>query len=325
MSDDAPDDPGSGPAVLVLSGSDESQRAELLAELRDRLPDVSFRRARTPAEDRQFIETAEVVVAGSFDDDLLAHAPELRWVQAISAGVDHYNVEALREHDVTLTNASGVHAEPIAEQVLGYMLVFERNLHRGIRQQADHLWSKFRGGELRGKTLGIVGLGAIGSRVAELGSTLDMRVVGTKRNPSTAPDAVDEAYGPDALGELLRRADYVVLACPLTDETRGMIDAEALTAMNHDAVLVNVARGPIVDEDALVRALQGRRIRGAALDVFETEPLPPDSLLWDLPNVVVTPHMAGSTPAYRARIADIFAENYPRFVAGEPLTNAVVE
>ncbi|MEF8887249.1 MAG: D-2-hydroxyacid dehydrogenase, partial [Haloarculaceae archaeon] len=247
-------------------------------------------------------------------------------IQALSSGVDFLDLEAIADNGVALTNAAGVHAEPIAEQVLGYLLTFERGIHTGIQQQQEGVWQRYSGGEIRGKTLGIVGLGAIGSRAAEYAQAFGMTVVGTKRDPDAAPEAVDEGYAPEGLFEVLGRSDYVLLSCPLTPETRGLVGRAELGAMKGDAVLVNVARGEVVDEEALIYALQQGGIRGAALDVFEEEPLPPESPLWDLPNVVVTPHMAGSTPHKFERIAEVFAANYEAFADGrlDELTNRVV-
>jgi phosphoglycerate dehydrogenase-like enzyme len=289
----------------------------LAAAVGEELPDFDLRVARTPAESRELIADAEVVLTASLPGDLLAAADDLRWVQALSAGVDFYDHDALREASVLLTTAAGVHAEPIAEQVLGYLLVFERDILRGVRQQEAGRWLRYEAGELRGKTVGVVGVGAVGTRIAEVTSGLGMTVLGTKRDPSTTPDAVDEVWGPDGLHEVLARSDYVVVACPLTDETSGLLGAAEFGVMAEHAVLVNVARGPVVEEAALVNALQQGVIRGAALDVFETEPLPADSPLWDLPNAVVTPHMAGSSPHKEGRMADLFAENVAAFLAGD--------
>jgi phosphoglycerate dehydrogenase-like enzyme len=315
----------SEPRVLVPHWVAPEDAERLVAAFPDSVPPAAVERAATPAETRDRLPDAEVVVTFRFDSDLLADAPNLRWIQALSAGVDSYDREALADAGVALTNASGVHAEPIAEQVLGYMLAFERDLVTWARNQHRGVWERNADGvgELRGKTLGVVGLGAIGTRVAELGSALGMAVVGTKRDVSNAPDAVDEVLPAAEYRTLLRRADYAVLACPLTPETEGMVGGDEFRLMPSDAVLVNIARGGVVDQDALVSALQGSKIGGAALDVFETEPLPPESVLWDLSNVLLTPHMAGSTPQYLDRCAEIFGENYDRYVAGDPLRNRV--
>jgi phosphoglycerate dehydrogenase-like enzyme len=302
-----------------------------MGQIRERLPaelpgDLPVQVADTPEQSRDLLAEAEIAVSGRLDEELFDAAPDLRWVQAVSAGVDFLPLDEFEARDVALTTAAGVHAEPIGEQVLGYMTIFERRLHETMRHQRRGVWERPTGGELAGNTVGIVGLGAIGSRVAELAQAYRMDVLGTKRDPSTAPDAVDEAHPPEGLGELLERADYLVVACPLTEDTRGLIGSQRLRRMDDDAVLVNVARGEIVDQDALVRALQYRTIRGAALDVFEEEPLPSDSVLWELENVVLTPHNAGITPRYAERLADLFAENYRAYreVGVEGLENRVV-
>ncbi|PSP41318.1 D-2-hydroxyacid dehydrogenase [Halobacteriales archaeon QH_6_64_20] len=315
------------PETLMLhtvSNSRWTDATALRAAIEDRLPDLSLRVARTPDESRERVESAEVVVTTSLPDDVLGRAEYLRWVQALSSGVDFFDFEALRERDVALTNVAGVHAEPIAEQVLGYLLAFERGIVEGMRNQHRGVWERYEGGELRGKTLGIVGLGAVGTRTAELSRAFGMTVLATKRDPSTAPDVVDDVYGPDGLHEALIESDYVVVACPLTADTRDLIGREELGCMKESAVLVNVARGPIVDEAALTEGLQQRVIRGAALDVFEHEPLAKDSPLWDLSNIVLTPHMAGSSPAKTSRTADVFAENYAAYRDGRDLPTRVV-
>jgi phosphoglycerate dehydrogenase-like enzyme len=289
----------------------------LAAAVRNRLPDLNLRVAKTPTESQELIADAEIALSAWLPSAAFAAAEDLQWVQALSAGVDFYDRDALAEAGITLTTAAGVHAQPIAEQVLGYLLLFERDILRGVRQQETGQWLRYEGGELRGKTLGVVGVGAIGSRVAELASAIGMSVIGTKRDTSAVPDAVDEILPPDGLHGVLSRADYVVVACPLTDETRALVGHEEFGIMDEDAVLVNVARGPIVEEDALVDALRQVLLRGAALDVFEEEPLEPGSPLWALPNVVVTPHMAGSTPHKEHRLADLFASNLETFVEGD--------
>ena len=283
--------------------------------------------ATTAEESRAAIDDADVVLTIRSISDQLSDGAAPDWVQTINSGVDSYDLEALADREVAVTNAAGVAAEPIAEQVLGYLLVFERRIHRGIRQQErDGVWRRYSAGELRGKTLGIVGVGAIGTRVAELASAFDAEVIGTKRTPETAPDVVDEAYPPEGLPELLARSDYLVLACPLVEATRGLIGTEELMSMRSDAVLVNVARGEVINESALETALQQNRIRGAALDVFDEEPLPAESPLWDLSNAVITPHMAGSTPKYADRVGSLFEENYRRYAAGDlgDLRNRIV-
>ena len=309
------------PEVLLLHTVYASRAHDADAEraaIADRLG-VEVAAARTPPESRARIGTAEVVVSagGGLPADLLDAATSLRWVQAVSSGVDAYPLDRLAEAGIVLTNVAGIHAEPIAEQTVGYLLAFERNILRGIHQQRDGRWERYEGGELSGKTLGLVGVGAVGGRVAALGDALGMTVHGVKRDPDDAPAILDRVVGPDGRFEVLAAADYVVVACPLTEETRGLLGREEIGAMKNSAVLVNVARGGIVDYDALTEAVQQHVIAGAALDVYPEEPFPAASPLWGLPNVIMTPHMAGSTPKKPGRIADVVAENYRAFVDGD--------
>ncbi|SEO29304.1 Phosphoglycerate dehydrogenase [Halogranum amylolyticum] len=315
-----------GLRLLIPHHVSPDRTDDLLSALEGVVPAEHVVVADTPTESFEHAEAVEGIVTYDLDDDLLAAATNLRWIQCLSAGVDHYDLEALREREIVLTNSSGIHAEPIAEQTLCYLLMFERGLVQATRQQGRGVWERFEGGELRGKTLGVVGVGSIGTRVAELGAALGMTVVGTKRDTSERPAAVDELFAADDYHEVLRRSDYVVLAVPLTEETRGLLGGEELRLMSSDTVLVNVARGDVVDEAALTAALQNRSIRGAALDVFETEPLSADSPLWDLSNVVVTPHMAGSTPKKPERWRELLRQNYEALDAGdlEAMVNRVV-
>ena len=295
----------------------------LVDAIRDRRPDIDLCH---PDEDDLLdaVADAEIVVTGRLPEEVLAAADDLRWVQALSAGTDAYNHDALDARDIALTTVSGIHAKPIAQQVLGYLLYFERRFDRAIAQQRGRTWKRYTGGELGDRTIGIVGVGAIGSQIADYCATFVARVVGTKRDPSDAPAAIDAVYGPDDLETVLAESDFLVLACPLTEETRGLIDAEAVATLSDDAVLVNIARGEVVDQAALVDALESDELGGAALDVFEEEPLPEASPLWDRDDVLVTPHMAGSTPHYWERCADVFVRNYDRFRDGEALENRVV-
>ena len=308
------------PEVLLLHtifASAPQDAGSIRAAFVDRLPDTAFNVARTPPESRKLIPTADIVVTTSLPTDLLDRADALQWVQAVSSGVDAYPLERLREANIALTNAAGIHGEPIAEQVLGYLLTFERCLHRARDQQFRRTWQRYEVGELRGKTLGVIGVGAVGTRLAEIVEPFDMEILGVTRNPEQAPTLFDEVVGPDQRFDILPRVDYLVVACPLTDETRGMLGHDELGAMQSSAVLVNIARGEVVDQAALEARLRSRALRGAALDVFEDEPLPADSSLWTLPNVIVTPHMAGTSPREAGRLADLFAENYAAFTRGD--------
>lgn len=304
----------------------DSAQASLTTELETHVPDLEVIAATTPDETNDGFEMADILVTMGFEDEWYDRLDSISWVQGLSAGVDHIDTERLSQAGIALTNASGVHAEPISQQVLGYMLAFERNLHRAMHQQARGVWERFSAGELGEKTLGILGVGAIGAAVARVVSPFDMEVLGIKRDTDVSIPHVDRLYSPKHLDEVLSVSDYLVLACPLTEETTDLIDAAALSLMPSSAVLINIARGGVVDEAALTRALQQRQIRGAALDVFEAEPLPAESPLWDLSNVMITPHMAGSTPKYWTRCAAIIATNYEAFATGslDSLENRVV-
>lgn len=300
-------------AYASRSHDEEAERAALESTLGFDIP-----LARTNSESLELVRDAEIAFANGLTEEVVDAAQQLRWVQAFSSGVDSYPLERLKEEDIILTNAAGIHAVPISEQVIGYMLLFSRRLNRGIRQQRESRWERYEGGELHDRTVGIVGVGAVGGRIAEVAKVLDMRVLGVKRDTSDVPDAVDEVFAPDELISILPEVDYLVIACPLTDATRGMIGREELDALGNSAVLINVSRGGIVDDyDRLTEALQSHRIGGAGLDVYPEEPFDLDSPLWDLPNVVMTPHNAGSTPRKPERIAEVVEENYRAYVDGE--------
>lgn len=271
-------------------------------------------------------------------------APKLRWVQLHSAGADRVlNQPLYTDTDIAFTTTSGIHAINMAEYTMAQILSYAHHLPEMFEDKqnaiwAEERWERYLPGELRGATLGIVGYGSIGREIARQAQAFGMTVLATKSNlrdlsnddtfrvPGTGdPDAEipDRIYPVQALHSLLKESDYVVLTVPLTEKTRHMIDADALAAMKPSAVLVNVARGSVVDEAALVNALQQGAIRAAALDVFEEEPLPEDSTLWHLPNVTLSPHISGLTPYYDERATDLFAENLRRFLVGEPLLNVV--
>lgn len=263
--------------------------------------------------------------------DTLAIAPNLRWVALASAGADG----ALRAGLVRpsgqpiVTTASGVHAVPISEHVFGVLLMWAHRWPALLALQREARWpesrTELRADELHGATLGLIGLGAIGRRIAHLGRAFGMRVVATRRSaaPGAADPDVDELLPVARLLDLLRQADYVVIAAPDTAETRRLIGADELAAMKPTAFLVNIARGGIIDEDALIAALQTHVIAGAGLDVFAHEPLPPESPLWRLPNVIASPHISGLTASYSRRFTDILLDNLARYRAGQPLRNLV--
>jgi phosphoglycerate dehydrogenase-like enzyme len=283
----------------------------------------------------------EVLYAFGVPADALALAPRLRWVQLHSAGADHLLGLPIMHNDVLLTTSSGIHATPIAEYVLASMLAHRWQVARWTGCQRERLWppdrwSLYARPELRASTLGIVGYGSIGREVGRLAQAFGMHVLAMGRSPSTAergyavPGTGDPQgtiperfYSPAALREMLHECDYVVISLPLTPATTHLIGEGELRAMKPSAYLVNISRGAIVDEAALVRALREGWIAGAGLDVFEREPLPAESPLWELESALISPHVAGYSPHYDERATALFADNLRRYLAGEPLLNLV--
>jgi len=277
------------------------------------------------AEIERWLDRIEVAAA-RFPHDLLLKAPRLRWYQQWGAGADWLRrAPEVRASDLSLTNASGVHAVQISEHIIGMALALARGLHTAARHQVEHRWHRPEDGiwELAGGTMLLIGVGAIGARTAMLAQALGVRVLGVRRDPSQGDPHVDAMYGPDDLPTLWPQADLVVLTVPLTDETRHLVDETALRAMRPNAVIVNIGRGGTIDQAALIRALREGWIGAAGLDVFDPEPLPADSPLWDLPNVLITSHYAGMSPVYNQRALAIFTDNLARYVAGRPMRNVV--
>jgi phosphoglycerate dehydrogenase-like enzyme len=324
-------------SILLLGFAPEDFDRAHVAEIESLCPDMRVVVTHDRAEIDALLEEIEIA-AGWFPTDLLLRSPRLRWFQQWGAGADWLlrHPEAAKL-DVIVTNTSGVHSIPISEHILGVMLMFARSLHRAVqaqvrgewwrptRPQSGAWWRDGGGGvfELAGKTLLVVGVGAIGARTAELAAALGMRVEGVRRDPSAGAAGVTAMYGPDALRERLPHADMVVLTVPLSSATQGLFGEPELRAMRPTAYLVNIGRGGTVDEAALVRALREGWIAGAALDVFEHEPLPAESPLWGMENVIITGHYSGMTPAYDERAMAIFLDNLRRYQAGEPLRNVV--
>ncbi len=275
---------------------------------------------------------ADVVASFFPPADLLALAPHLRWIALPSAGADHaIRAGTVQPGGPVVTTASGIHAAPIGEFVLSLMLMWVRHWPQIIDYQRDATWpdaagrEQLHGRELDGATLGVIGLGAIGRRIARLGHAFGMHIVATRRSASAGasdPDA-DLLIPPERLGDLLAASDFVVVSVPATQQTRHLLGANELRMMRRDAFLINISRGSAIDEAALIAALTNGIIGGAGLDVFETEPLPAESPLWRLPNVILSPHVAGNTDQYSRRFTDLFLENLARYRAGEPLRNVV--
>lgn len=319
------------PDVVVLRrGAHGMSTTTLAEEIRDRLPDYEVVRAATPKEGREYAAEAPVLVGHGLREELLAAAEELELFACCSAGVGHLPREELRDRGVAVTNASGVHGPNIAEQVVGNVLVFVRNLHVGWERQRNHEWRHYQGfpRELKGSTVTVVGLGAIGQAIVERLGAFGPHLIGIRYTPEKG-GPTDEVLGFDEadLHDALARTDYLVLACPLTETTRGLLGRAEFETLPPEAVVVNVGRGPIVDTEALTDAIKDNAIRGAALDVTDPEPLPSDHNLWRMGNVHITPHNSGYTPQYYPRVAEILARNLGRVEetgSYEDLENRVV-
>jgi phosphoglycerate dehydrogenase-like enzyme len=255
---------------------------------------------------------------------ILREAPRLRWIHSGKAGVEDLLIPELVESDIVLTNGAGAPKRPIAETVLGYILMDTKQALAHLASQREGKWQHEEHRELTGLTVAILGLGSIGLEIARLCRLLDMRVIGTKRNVSGEPlPNVDQVFPSSSQNECVSQADYVVVAAALTPETREMVNASTFAAMRPDAVLINIARGGLIDQRAIVDALRTKRIRFAYLDVHEPEPLPPDSPFWNLPNVVITPHNSPNSQRLIENMTYIFVDNFRRFCEGNPLLNVV--
>lgn len=296
--------------------SDFEQRVRGIA------PDARVVRSRREAAGfDEALAQAEIIIGRPEVADV-ARAPHLTWVQLSSAGADQY-VGTVRE-EVVITAANGVYGVPTAEHALAMMLAMVRGLHTAVRDAEDRTWRRpLQYDELYGSTCGVLGFGDIGSTIARRAKAFGMRVVALRRSPDNPPEYVDAMYGQDGLRELLTESDHVVNALPATDATHHLLNAVRLSQMKSSAILYNVGRGSTVDERALIDALRDGKLAGAALDVFEEEPLPAGSPLWEMPNVIITPHRGGSSPREDERVADLFLDNLARRRSGKPLRNVI--
>ncbi|WP_127585811.1 D-2-hydroxyacid dehydrogenase [Paenibacillus koleovorans] len=310
--------------ILLLLALSESEKARIL-ETAPGWELLDGRGGKTLEETAALLAEAEIAIGWRKQLELsLTPDSRLRWVQAWGAGVDSIDCKRFAEHGVLLTNASGVHAYPISETILGMMLAFARKLHLTTRNQAQANWQLVGPlGEIHGRTVGILGVGAIGEETARLCRAFGMTVLGVRRSGEPSPQ-VDEMYNLAGLPDVLRRSDYVVNTLPLTSETRQLIGREQFALMPDRAVYINIGRGATTDTEAMIEALASGRLGGAGLDVFEQEPLPASSPLWALDNVIVTPHNAGSTVHYQERALEVFLHNLRDYAAGrEPSRNRV--
>ncbi len=272
----------------------------------------------------QHLPTADILIAWGFIniDEHLPNAPRLRWIHALSAGVEKILSPMVAESSIQLTNVRGIHGIPMSEHVFGMMLAFSRSIAGFARQQQDAVWKRLNLTELYNKTLCIVGLGSIGREIAKRAKAFNMRIVATKQT-MTQELFVDELCPPDELDRLLGEADYVVLTVPETPDTVGLFSYERICRMKESAVLINVARGTVVSADGLLQALTEKKIAGAALDVFESEPLSESSPLWKMDNVLITPHCAAVSPLYLDRAMQCFCENLALYTNNKSMMNVI--
>lgn len=280
--------------------------------------------ASEPEEISQHIEDASIFLTfpGTVPD--VRGAKNLKWIHSLSAGVERVLTPEIINSSILVSNSSGVHPIPIAEHVVGMMLIFTRRFYITFHQQLEKKWEKLMGlTELRGKIVLVIGLGHIGMEVARLSKNMGMEVIAADKKLDTKPDFLDELYSPDSLDEALAKADFVVLCLPHSQKTHHFFNREKLEKMKKEAYLINIARGGLVEEKGLIEVLKRKGIAGAGLDVTEEEPLPKDSPLWEMENVIITPHHSGWSEKYIDRATDIFCQNLKVFLEGKPLPNLV--
>jgi phosphoglycerate dehydrogenase-like enzyme len=291
--------------------------------------DVRVLASHDPGELKLHAPGADAILFASFRPDLLTSvlpvAPRVRWVHSLWTGVEGILKPELLAHPAPLTNGRGVFRWPLADWAMAAMLFFAFDLRRVLKQQQESVWAPIMGTSLNGRTLGIVGYGGIGSACAERARTFGMKIAAFRRRQElyNGDGLVDASYGPGQLGELMAASDYVLAALPLTPETRGLIGQQEIAVMKPGAVVLNVGRGPVIDETALIKALESGKIRGAALDVFAQEPLPAGHPFWGMPNVLLSPHTADRVDGFLEPALDCFFQNLERFRKGEPLENVV--
>ena len=289
-------------------------------------PDVNFVVSTSAEETQREIEDADAIFEHGVSPEMIRRAGKLRWMQRGGVGVEGLMFPELVNSDIVLTNARGTTGINIAEHVMALILAFTRTINILVKRQMDKVWESRANLpviEIAGETLGIIGLGSIGLQVAKRAHAFDMRLLAVDATQTEKPDYVESLWRLDRLHEMLEQADFVSICCPLTPETEGMMSSAEFRAMKSTAFLINIARGKIVDQPALIEALQTGTIAGAGLDVTNPEPLPTDSPLWEMDNVIITPHNAGQSPKAPRRVFELFCENLKRFVAGEPLINVV--
>jgi glyoxylate/hydroxypyruvate reductase A len=300
---------------LLIYHSDSKIYEEILSK---RLPQLKIHSAAHPKEALGFVEEAEIILAWQIPDEVLKRAKRLKWFSSIGAGNEDLVKNLYLPENVTLSKAT-VYGEMMAEYVFAYLLYFNRHVAKHLKDQRKRVWDRVRPGRLRGKVLGILGLGSVGKEIAKRGKQFGMNVLGLKRVPETVEN-VDRVFGSDDLEKMIPLVDYLINVLPLTPETYHILGERELSLMKEGSFLFSIGRGKTIDEKALEKVLQTKKIQ-AVLDVFEKEPLPPKSKLWGLKNVIITPHVSGiSLPE---EISEEFVRNYRRWVKGEPLVALV--
>jgi len=302
-----------------------------LERLKKEFPDLTTIYLTTYDRLDEELRDAEIVIAWSLRPEQLQSAKQLRWIHSPAAAVHQLMFPELVNSDIILTNARDVHGPVVAEHVIALLFALAKKIPDAVRLQQKHIWgqdtlwnSNPRPRELAGATLGLIGLGSIGREVSSRASALGMKVIAVRDNPGKgSPPGVEQVFPISQLDTLLQQSNYVVVAVPIIPSTVGLMNAQRLKQMKPDACLINVGRGPLIDESALAHALRNHQIGGAALDVFEEEPLPPGSPLWDLENLLITPHTAGLTDKLWDRHYDLFSENLRRYLAHQPLLGLV--
>lgn len=266
----------------------------------------------------EIISDAPVLLTNQLkiDQRAIERMKKLQWIQCVFSGINHFPLDYLKEREIVLTNARGVHRIQMSEFIVSLLLSIVRRSYHYTKAHLNREWKPLKVDELYGKTIGFIGVGAVARETARKLKAFDVRIIGVK-NKVERVDHFDEIYGNDGLDRLLEQSDFVIALVPLTHRTRKMIGKGQFERMKKTAWFINVARGPVVDEKALIEALRNRQIAGAGLDVFDKEPLPENSPLWDIENVILTPHIGGPTPHYMDRMLDIFMENLEAFVSGD--------
>jgi phosphoglycerate dehydrogenase-like enzyme len=304
--------------------------AWFLDRLRHEFPQVEVTYSASKRHDDEALRNADVMIGWSLSAEQMRTAANLRWIYSITAAVDQFLFPQLIDSDISICNAARVHGPVVAEHAIAMVLALAKRVPSAVRFQTDRKWAmeeiwkeRPRPREIAGANLLVVGLGSIGAEVAALAVALKMHVIGVRQNPERGAASAHEVFGYQALDNMLPRADFVVLAAPLTPQTRQLIDSRRLQLFKPEAYLINVCRGALIDEEALIKALRDNRLGGAALDVFAEEPLPRKSPLWKLPQVLITPHTAFLTEKVWERHYAAFTGNLKRYLAGEPLQDAV--